>query len=59
MSKTLRYNPTLAFAKSQGMYLHFVSRKVYRDKTKPEFIRKLFELFGRVYLVPERVAQTN
>jgi len=53
LEKTLRENPTLAFARSQGMRFHFVSRKAYRDKTRPEFIRNLFELFGKFYLVPE------
>ncbi len=51
--KTLRENPTLGFAVSQGMQLHFVSRKAYRQKTNPDFITNLFQLFGKFYLVPE------
>ena len=53
LERTLSENPTLRFAVSQGMQLHFVSRKAYREKTKPEFITNLFQLFGNFYLVPE------
>jgi len=53
IEKTLQENPTLRFAVSQGMQLHFVSRKAYRQKTEPEFIANLFQLFGKFYLVPE------
>ncbi len=53
LEKTLSENPTLAFAHSQGMQFHFVTREAYRHKTEPEFIRDLFRLFGKFYLVPE------
>ncbi len=53
LKQTLQENPTLCFAVSQGMQLHFVSRKAYRQKTEPEFIANLFQLFGKFYLVPE------
>ena len=53
LEKTLEKNPTLGFAVSQGMQLHFVSRKAYRQKNGPEFITNLFQLFGKFYLVPE------
>ncbi len=53
LEQTLQENPTLHFAVSQGMQLHFVSRKAYRDKAKPAFIENLFKLFGSFYLVPE------
>ena len=53
LHQTLRENPTLQFAVSQGMRLHFVSRKAYRQKTTPDFIANLFQLFGKFYLVPE------
>lgn len=46
-------NPTLDFAKSCGMELHFVSREDYRRKDEPGFIRNLSEKFGEFYLVPE------
>jgi len=53
LSKTLSQNPTLAFAHSQGMQFHFVTRQAYREKTQADFIENLFHLFGRFYLVPE------
>ena len=46
-------NPTLQFAKKQGMDLHFVSRKEYRKKEDPDFIDKLRSKFGSFYLLPE------
>ena len=53
LKQTLQENPTLRFAVSQGMQLHFVSREAYRQKTEPEFIENIFQLFGKFYLVPE------
>ncbi len=53
LAKTLAENPTLKFAHEQGMQFHFVSRAAYRNKTEPEFIQNLFQLFGNFYLVPE------
>ena len=53
LKKTLKENPTLAFAHQQGMKFHFVSREKYRHKTEPEFIRELFQIYGSFYLVPE------
>lgn len=46
-------NPTLSFAKSCGMYLHFISREAYRDKENPEFVQELKKQFGEFYLLPE------
>jgi len=46
-------NRTLAFAKSCGMKLHFVSREEYRHKTEEAFIQKLQDRFGDFYLMPE------
>lgn len=46
-------NPTLKFAREQGMQLHFVSREAYRIKTDDDFIDELEEQFGRFFLVPE------
>ena len=51
--ETQPLNPTLAFAKSCGMKLHYVSRSEYRDKSNQEFREKLKERFGEFYLVPE------
>ena len=53
LEQTLQQNPTLRFAVSQGMRLHFVSREAYRRKTEPEFIANLYQIFGKFYLVPE------
>jgi len=46
-------NPTLAFCRSCGMQLHFVSRTAYRNKNETDFIAGLARLFGPFYLVPE------
>ena len=46
-------NPTIEFAKSNGMYLHYVSRDDYRKKDTDVFINKLKEKFGDFYLLPE------
>lgn len=51
--EVLPLNRTLAFAKSCGMKLHYISREVYRKKTKPGFIEQLFNEFGNFYLIPE------
>lgn len=46
-------NPTLSFAKSSGMKLHFVSREFYREKETADFINNLKDKFGDFYLLPE------
>lgn len=46
-------NPTLKFAREQGMQFHFLSREAYRMKTHPTEIKRLKTLFGRCYLLPE------
>lgn len=46
-------NPTLSFAKSQGMHFNFVSRSDYRLKTTEDFIVGLKDEFDDFYLVPE------
>ncbi len=46
-------NPTLAFAKLQGMQLYFVSREEYKNKETPEFKKKLAQKFGDFYSIPE------
>jgi len=51
--EALPLNPTLQFARSQGMALHHVSRKDYNLKTTPAFIESLRQLFGEFYLIPE------
>jgi 1-aminocyclopropane-1-carboxylate deaminase len=49
----LPLNPTLQFAKEQGMHIHYVSRSDYRLKTTTEFINNLKSKFDDFYLVPE------
>lgn len=46
-------NPTLNFARSQGMQFVYMDRQTYRKKTDAAFIAQLHEEFGRFYLVPE------
>jgi len=46
-------NPTLQFATSAGMKLHYISRGQYRSKLEPAFIRGLEKRFGDFYLIPE------
>lgn len=46
-------NSTLSFCQEAGMYLHFVSRDVYRRKDTPDFLAELTDQFGSCYIVPE------
>ncbi len=49
----LPLNPTLCFARENGMELHYVSRSDYREKTTPDFLEQLKVKFGDFYLIPE------
>ncbi len=46
-------NPTLSFAQSCGMHLHYMDRVDYRRKNDEEIIQKLEKEFGDFYLIPE------
>lgn len=46
-------NPTLSSAKENGMLLHYVNRKTYKERKNPDFIQSLHEKFGEFYLLPE------
>jgi 1-aminocyclopropane-1-carboxylate deaminase len=46
-------NPTLSFAREQGMFLHFVTREDYRQKNNSDFLNRLEKQFGKFYLIPE------
>lgn len=46
-------NPTLSYAKSCGMKLHFINRSDYRNKNSSEFLKQLKIKFGDFYLLPE------
>lgn len=49
----LPLNPTLSFAASTGMKIHYVNRKIYREKHSAEFINQLRKKFNGFYLIPE------
>lgn len=51
--EVLPLNPTLGYARSRGMTLHYVSREAYRLKTNEEFLHGLLERFGACYVMPE------
>jgi 1-aminocyclopropane-1-carboxylate deaminase len=46
-------NPTLSFAKEQGMKLCYLNRESYRRKNTNEIIQMLKNLIGDFYLLPE------
>ena len=46
-------NPTLSFAKENGMQFHFVSRDDYRKKSSEIFLNELKKRFDNFYLIPE------
>lgn len=46
-------NPTLKFAKENGMELEFISREDYSNKTESAFLETLRLKFGSFYLIPE------
>lgn len=53
LSDKAHQNPTLTFAKQNGMKLEFVSREDYRKKNSEAFIENLKQKFGEFYLIPE------
>lgn len=46
-------NPTLTFATSCGMQLHYLDRETYRLKHTPAFCQKLADEYPNAYLLPE------
>jgi len=46
-------NPTLKFAKENGMHFEFVSRAVYSAKSNAAFLESLKVKYGKFYLIPE------
>ena len=46
-------NPTLSFAKEQGMQLHYLDRTRYRLKNSGIVLNDLKNRFGNCYLIPE------
>jgi 1-aminocyclopropane-1-carboxylate deaminase len=53
LAMSAQKNPTLVFAESQGMKLHFVSRETYRLKSNAAYLETLKHNFGECYLLPE------
>ncbi len=51
--KVTPLNDTLSLAEKNGMFLHFVDRKTYDEKTSEQFESELRSLFGRHLLIPE------
>jgi len=51
--ENLPLNPTLSFAKENGMQIHYVSRESYRKKSEVEFSQDAKQKFGKFYLIPE------
>ena len=49
----LPINPTLSFALSQGMEIHYVDRNTYRNKREQRVLDLIRERFGEFYLLPE------
>lgn len=46
-------NPTLSFAKQNGMQFKFVSREGYRNKTSDVFLNELKRTYDDFYIIPE------
>lgn len=46
-------NPTLRFAKEQGMHLHYMNRSTYREKESDRVVHLLKQQYGNFYLIPE------
>jgi 1-aminocyclopropane-1-carboxylate deaminase/D-cysteine desulfhydrase-like pyridoxal-dependent ACC family enzyme len=48
-----KLNPTLEFARSKGMLLHYISRTDYKKKYSLETQNELINKFGKFYMIPE------
>ena len=46
-------NPTLSFASSCGMKLHYISREQYKQKNDPVFLQGLAQEYNHPYILPE------
>lgn len=49
----LPLNPTLSFARSQGMQIHYIDRTRYKLKNSGIVLNDLNNKFGNYYLIPE------
>ena len=59
LEKKWQQNPTLLKASHCGMRLKFVSRELYRQKDRPEFLAKLEQEFGTISTLPEGGTNTR
>lgn len=48
-----KWSPTLKLAQKNGMMLHFISRTDYREKNRPDTLKKLQLEFPEAYIIPE------
>ncbi|TVP61429.1 MAG: 1-aminocyclopropane-1-carboxylate deaminase/D-cysteine desulfhydrase [Nodularia sp. (in: Bacteria)] len=55
----LPLNPTLDFAKQQGMQLVYLNREAYRQKHTRELQEDLRQRFGDVFIIPEGGSNLN
>ncbi len=46
-------NPSLSYAKKNGMKFHFITREEYKHKSLPYFIENLKNQYGDFYVLPE------
>lgn len=53
LAHKIEENSTLSFAQKCGMQFKFISRSLYREKEKSQFISNLKKEFGDFYLLPE------
>ncbi|MBW4603728.1 MAG: pyridoxal-phosphate dependent enzyme [Calothrix sp. FI2-JRJ7] len=51
--ETLPLNPTLEFAKSQGMQLVYADRQTYKQRNSETLRQDLLSCFGKVFIIPE------
>jgi 1-aminocyclopropane-1-carboxylate deaminase/D-cysteine desulfhydrase-like pyridoxal-dependent ACC family enzyme len=51
-------NHTLSFAEHCGMQLHYLDRELYRQKNKADFLQRLQQRFGKIYILPEGGSNT-
>ncbi len=48
-----KLNPTLKFASENGIKIHYVQRKIYRDKYNESLLSELKNIYGDYFLIPE------
>ncbi|KJD32646.1 1-aminocyclopropane-1-carboxylate deaminase [Tamlana sedimentorum] len=53
LQNKINQNPTLSFAKNEGMQFEFVTREAYRNKTSESFLNHLENKFGSFFVIPE------